>query len=79
MRRSVLISLEGGNNYFVLLEDKSSVNILGSFYWQLPMGIKETSFGGKLQSLLVIRHKLNYTEMFVGNNIYICYVVIYIV
>ena len=79
VRRVFLISLGVRNCLFVLLEGKSSVNLLSAFYWNLPMGINYTSFGGEIQSILVRRNKLNYTEIFAGTHIYIGYVVIYIV
>ena len=40
---------------------------------------KDKIFGDKIQSLLVRRHKLNYTDMFVGTQINIRYVVIFII
>ena len=43
------------------------------------MGRKDTSFGDKLQYLLVRMNKLNYTEVVMGYHIYIRYVVISII
>ena len=43
------------------------------------MLIKDTSFGGGVLSILVRRNKINNAEMFIGTQIYIRYVVIYIV
>ena len=42
------------------------------------MGIKDTTFDGKLQCILGRINELNYTEMSVGTYIQIGYVVIYI-
>ena len=43
------------------------------------MEINDIRFGLKYQNILVRSHKLNYTEIFVGNQIYIRYVVVSIV
>ena len=43
------------------------------------MGIKDTSFGVKQKELLVTRHGINHIDMFLGKQIYIMYIVIYIV
>ena len=43
------------------------------------MEINDIRFGVKYQNILVRSHKLNYTEIFVGNQIYIRYVVVSIV
>ena len=40
---------------------------------------EDTIFGGGVNFLLVIRHKLNYIDMFVGRHIYIGCIVISIV
>ena len=40
------------------------------------MGKNYTSFGVKLQELLIRIHQLNYKEMFVGTQIYIRYVLV---
>ena len=76
---TVLISLGQVNGQFLILENNSSVNVVGELYCQLPMGRKYTSFGGKLKYFLLIRQKLNHTEMFARRQIYIRYVVISIV
>ena len=52
---------------------------MDKLHWQLNMGRKDTSFGGKLQYLWVISHKLNYSYMIVVAQIYIRYVVISII
>ena len=65
----------GGKKYlFRPFRRQSSGHVLGAFYWQLTMGRKDTSFGGKLKYLLVRRKKLNHTEMLVGTHIYLKYV-----
>ena len=61
--------LGGRNIQIFLLESKSSGNLLDAFYKNLPMGRKDTSFVVKLQYILVRRHELNYTDMFVENQI----------
>ena len=66
----VLISLGGRNGQFIILEGTSPVNLLGSFYWQLPMARKYTIFGSKLKSLLVRSHGQNYTYIFMERHIY---------
>ena len=43
-------------------------------YWvhsmgRLPMRRNYTRFGGKIKSLLVIRHELNYIDMIMGRQI----------
>ena len=35
----------GGNYQCVLLQGTSSGNLLGGFYWKLPLGLKGPSFG----------------------------------
>ena len=53
--------------------------MLVAFYRQLHMGRKYTILGVKYQELLIRSHELNYKDIFVGTQIYIRYVVIYIV
>ena len=53
-------NLGGRNGQFVLLQVTSSGNILGSFYWQLNMGLYYIIFGENLKHLLLIRFKIHY-------------------
>ena len=48
VRRIGLISLGGGNGKFKNFLKSSSGNVLGALYWQLPIGRKDTGFGGNL-------------------------------
>ena len=69
VQRIVLICLGKRNGQFVLLEEKSSGNVLVELYWQLTMGRKDTRFGAKHQNNLVIIHKINCTDVFMGTQI----------
>ena len=64
-----LISLGGGNDYFVILQRTSSGNLLGAFYRHLTMRLNNTRFGGKLKHLSLRRGKLQYTDILVGRHI----------
>ena len=66
VRRIVLISLGGRNGQFVILQGTSSGNVLDALYWQLPMGLKQTRFGGQLNNISVRKGNINCTYMFVG-------------
>ena len=68
--RIVLISLGGRNGQFVILQGTSSGNVLSALYWQLPMGLKGTRFGGQLNNISLRRVKINCTDIFVGRQIY---------
>ena len=46
-----------------------SVNVLGEFYPQLPMGRNNTRFGVEIKHLLVRSGELHYIDMFVGRQI----------
>ena len=59
MRRIALISQGGGNGQFVLLQGAISGNLLGTFYRQLPLGLKDTRFGLNLKHISVIRGGLH--------------------
>ena len=59
----------GVNIQFVILEGKSSLNVLVEFYLQLPMGLKDTTFGRELKHLAIRRHELNYTYISVRTHI----------
>ena len=69
VRRIALISLVGGNRQCVILQRTSSENVLGKFYRNLPMGLKDTRFGGKLKHLLLRSGNIQYLDMFVERNI----------
>ena len=56
------------NRQVLLLLVNSSGNLLGTLYCQLPMVRKDIIFGGKLQSILLGRKKLNYTDIFMEKN-----------
>ena len=58
---------------------ESSGNALVAFYRNLPLGIKDTSFGVIYYYLLVGWNLLNYKNMFAETPIYIGYVVLNIV
>ena len=55
VRRIILISQEGGKIQFALLRGTSSGNVLGEFYRQLPLGLRDTRFGGNLKNLYIRR------------------------
>ena len=57
VRIIALISLGGGNGQFIILQGTRSGNILGELYHQLPMGLNDTIFEGKLKHLSVRRGK----------------------
>ena len=60
-------------------EGNSSGNILGVFYWLLPMGRKDASYGVKYPKVMISMTIWYYEEMFVGTPIYIRYVALTII
>ena len=64
----------GGNNQLVLLQETSSINVLGEFYRQLPMVLKDTRFEENLKHMSVRKGKLHfeihYKYMLVVRQIY---------
>ena len=57
VRIIVLIILGGINGYFLFLQGKSYRNVLVAFYIQLPVGLKESSFGEQLITCMGKRGK----------------------
>ena len=68
-----------GNGKLKISQGKSSGNVLCVFYWLLPMGRKDASFGVKYPKVLVSMTIWHYEEMFVEPPIYIRYVALTIV
>ena len=68
--KSCFARLGGNERHVIFFQRTSYGNALGAFYRKLPMGRKDTGFGGKLTHILVIRCELKYTDIFVGRQIY---------
>ena len=47
----------GGGSQFFPLQGASSGNLLGAFYLQFPMGLKETGLGENLKHISLRRRK----------------------
>ena len=63
-----------GNFRFKSSQGKSSGNVLGVFYWLLPMGRRDSTFGLKYPKVLVSMRIRHYKKMFVEPPIYRRYV-----